>query len=376
MAAVERTTYGRSDEADVTVANDTVSSLHCEVTVAGGTFTLTDLNSTNGTFVNGKRITNSALKSGDRVHLGTAAFEFRAGRLERQRSYDAPQAPVGPQPTATGARDSKTPLLALIGLVAIAAIVAIVVVNRDGGSDDPASVVPTATTSAPQPTATTAKATPASAPPTTIDLYAQPEKLEELIESARKVVVLIECHDDEWIYSGSGWPLKAGGETVIVTNHHVVEPCPTNRVDVFVENRKIRGEVYGTDERNDLAIITITQSLDALPTAAIPNIGHWVMAVGNPEGFDRSVNFGSVTNYVKNPSLTEIDDQVEDSFGTRLIITDAEINSGNSGGPLINAAGAVIGVNAGSGYNAINIALSLQKLCDKLIECKPGQWKD
>ena len=107
-----------------------------------------------------------ALKSGDRVHLGTAAFEFRAGRLERQRSYDAPQAPVSPQPAGAGARDSKTPLLALIGLVAIAAIVAIVVVNRDGGSDNPAPVAP-ATTTAPQPAATTAKVTPASAPPTT-----------------------------------------------------------------------------------------------------------------------------------------------------------------------------------------------------------------
>ena len=166
MASVERTTYGRSDEADVTVANDTVSARHCELSVTGGTYSLTDLNSTNGTFVNGKRVTTVTLKSGDRVHLGTAAFEFRAGRLERQRSYDAPQAPVSPQPTGAGAQDSKTPLLALIGLVAIAAIVAIVVVNRDGGSDDPAPVAP-ATTTAPQPAATTAKVTPASAPPTT-----------------------------------------------------------------------------------------------------------------------------------------------------------------------------------------------------------------
>ena len=156
MPITDSTVYGRSDTADVTVANDTVSARHCELSVTGGTYTLTDLNSSNGTFVNGKRVTTVALKSGDRVHMGTAAFEFRAGRLERQHSYDTPDTPAGQQHVTTGTQDSKTPLFALIGLVAIAAIVAIVVVNRDGDPNDPTPATITAV-----PSTTNANVTPA-----------------------------------------------------------------------------------------------------------------------------------------------------------------------------------------------------------------------
>jgi len=411
--------YGSSESADVVVTGEGVAERHCQIVFDVDSYWLEDLLSTSGTFVNGDSVSSRLLREGDVVHMGATAFVFSNGTLVRQVKADVeqplrmPEVPALPGSTydlpddsppivtprqrgkarSTGTM-SKPVRVLLTSLGAVIGVIALLVALGSNDSDQPYSGGDTenvaigsgssqdsersSSTSADVPALSTPATIPSPTPAKTMDLYAQPENLEQLIEVARKAVVLIECNDGEWTYSGSGWPLKTGDETVIITNHHVIDLCIpySNQVDVSIENRKVRGAVYGTDEKNDLAIIRITQPLDALPTAAVPKIGHWVMAVGNPEGFDRSVNFGSVTNYVKDPSRTEIAEEVEELWGTRLIITDAEINSGNSGGPLINAAGAVIGVNAGAGYNAINIALSLQKLCDKLIKCSPNQWRE
>ena len=97
------------------------------------------------------------------------------------------------------------------------------------------------------------------------------------------------------------------------------------------------------------------------------------MAVGNPLGYDRSVNFGSVTNYGEIGG----DGIAQRIYGTRLILTDAEINPGNSGGPLINAQGHVIGVNTAkrNDSDAINLAGALARLCDQLIATCPRKWR-
>ena len=389
MSPKRITVYGASPIADVVVSGQGVAERHCQLISDVDGYWIEDLLSPDGTYVNGQATSSRLLREGDTVHLGAAAFVFTDGVLSRQAKADvrqplqsstqvplssfSPDIPDDLPPVVTPRQTGKVRLVGPISkqrrmlLASVAAAISGIALMTILGSSD----------SEPSYSRASAESVAAVGDSSQINLYVQPENLEELIGDARKAVVLIKCEAEGGVFSGSGWPLRVGGETVIVTNHHVVDPCLlySNQVDVFIENRQVRGDVSGVDERNDLAIVAIKQPLDALPTAAIPKIGHWVMAVGNPEGFDRSVNFGSVTNYVENPSLTDIDDEVGDFWGTRLIITDAEINSGNSGGPLINASGAVIGVNAGSGYNAINIALSLQKLCDKLIKCSPNQWR-
>ena len=385
MASVERTTYGRGTDADVTVAVDTVSALHCELTRFGKTTTLTDLDSSNGTFVNGDRITAATLSPGDQIHMGTAAFAFRSGRLERDASNDV----SGRSLTSDSQRgiksgDSKLPVFVLIGFVAITAIAAIIWISRDSSQTDPVSTDPApATTQAPEPgvAPTTTKVAPLPAkasttePPATtapIDLYAQPPDLGAKIAAAEAAVVLVICPNKDLtgVFQGSAWPLKAGSQTVLVSNEHVVEYC----VRFHGGQAGIRygegeddfaiGEVRSTDYPNDLAIITIDFDIDALPTAGPPKKGHWVMAVGNPNasGID-TVTFGQVSNYF--------------DF---LIVTDAAINPGNSGGPLINAEGRVVGVStaksAEDNVDNVGYAGALRLLCDKLIDCNSGQWLD
>ena len=387
MTVSETTVYGRSDEADVTVANNTVSARHCELTVIGGTYTLTDLDSSNGTFVNGDRITAATLSPGDQIHMGTAAFAFRSGRLERDASNDVSgRSSTGDSQRAVESGDSKLSLFVLIGFVAIAAIVAIVLVSRDSSQTDPVSTDPApVATQAPEPTVapTTTKVTsvPAKAPTTeppattmatSIDLYKQPSDLEDKIAAAEAAVVLVICPNKDFTGAsrGSAWPLKAGSQTVLVSNEHVVEDC----VRFHGGQAGIRygededdfaiGEVRSTDYPNDLAIITIDFDIDALPTAGPPKKGHWVMAVGNPSasGID-TVTFGQVSNY----------------FDFE-IVTDAAINPGNSGGPLINAEGRVVGINtaksADPGVDNVGYAGALRLLCDKLIDCNSDQWLD
>ena len=348
MTSTDTAVYGRNETADVTIAHDTVSARHCELTIANGTYTLRDLGSTNGTFVNGNRISNSVqLHPGDQVHLGTAAFEFKEGRLERQPHRDAVVGATSTQaePKIANRTANSSPQTALIlkGLAVAAALVLVTVFVTRSCS--------------------------------TTDLYAAPPDLEEKIELAENAVVLIVCPggdpDDPWqdASSGSGWPLQVQQDNVIVTNHHVVEQCldlHNGRVIVDYgegEDDYEVAEVQAFDYYNDLAIITVSFEIDPLPTAGPPKKGHWVMAIGNPLDNVDSYTSGSVSNY--------------DDF---IIVTDAAINPGNSGGPLINAEGEVIGINTAkemsSDVDNIGYAGALRLLCDELIDCTRNQWKD
>ena len=244
MASVKRTTYGRSKDADVTVANDTVSARHCELTQVDGRFTLKDLNSTNGTFVNGERITVTSLSSGDRVHLGTAGFRFRDGTLNREADLDADTGTVPSRTSASDTSGMSRPTLVFVGCLVAAGIVVAAILTTRGDNNrsvpsNPVSETVPAVTSAPETTLPTVSTTQPTAvetktdsqPTTTteitkIDLYALPPDIEAKIAAAEDAVVFIVCpgYDYEEFTDaavGSGWPLQAGNDVVIVTNH----PC-------------------------------------------------------------------------------------------------------------------------------------------------------
>ena len=163
--------------------------------------------------------------------------------------------------------------------------------------------------------------------------------------------------------SGSGWPLQVTGASKIyvVTNHHVIEDCiGSGYVTLEVGDKTASGVIVNSDATYDLAIIETTLNLSPLPTAGWPKIGHWVMAVGNPLGMTGSVNMGHVSN-------------IDGSD----IVHDAAINSGNSGGPLINAEGQVVGVNYAklTHGDLMSLAVGLRMLCVELIQCSSQQWR-
>jgi serine protease Do len=154
---------------------------------------------------------------------------------------------------------------------------------------------------------------------------------------------------------GSGFIVDPKG--LILTNLHVVENM--SRISVKLQSGEtLRGEVIGTDEETDLAVIKVKSSRD-LPFVKLGNsdetqVGDWVLAIGSPFGLEQTVTAGII-------STKERQTRGSSSF-QRFLQTDAAINRGNSGGPLVNMRGEVIGINSQiatstGDYNGIGFAL-------------------
>ena len=141
---------------------------------------------------------------------------------------------------------------------------------------------------------------------------------------------------------GSGFVIDKEGR--IVTNFHVVDGATEIRVG-FSNQDTVSARVVGTDESTDLALLEVDADATALTPLQLADsdaveVGDPVVAIGNPFGLERTATAGIVSalqRQVRAPNDYTID---------QVIQTDAAINSGNSGGPLIDAAGRVIGVNS------------------------------
>src|SRR5437660_583433 len=154
---------------------------------------------------------------------------------------------------------------------------------------------------------------------------------------------------------GSGFIIDPKG--YILTNNHVIEGA--SRITIgLLSGERFRGKVIGIDKETDLALIKIDADHD-LPVMKFGDsnsvqVGDWVLAIGSPFGLDQTVTAGII-------SKKERDSAAFTSF-QRFLQTDAAINRGNSGGPLVNMHGEVIGVNSQiatltGDYNGIGFAL-------------------
>jgi len=136
---------------------------------------------------------------------------------------------------------------------------------------------------------------------------------------------------------GSGFVIDASG--IIVTNFHVVEG--SDRVEVvFNDGTKLPAEVVGRDKEVDIAVLRVKPVQPLKPvTFGDPEklrVGEWVLAMGNPFGIGLSATSGIVSGRNRDMRTGKYDNFIQ---------TDASINKGNSGGPLFNLAGEVVGVN-------------------------------
>jgi serine protease Do len=136
---------------------------------------------------------------------------------------------------------------------------------------------------------------------------------------------------------GSGFVIDPAG--LIVTNNHVVEGAESIEVHLQ-DDTQLKAEVVGRDPKTDLAVLRVKP---AAPLAAVAlgnsdtlRIGEWVVAIGNPFGLGGSVSLGIVSARNRDISAGPYDDFIQ---------TDAAINKGNSGGPLFNLKGEVVGIN-------------------------------
>ena len=136
---------------------------------------------------------------------------------------------------------------------------------------------------------------------------------------------------------GSGFVISADG--YIVTNNHVIDKADTIMV-TFSDGREMQAKLVGRDRDSDLAVLKVTSKT---PLAFVPladsdkaEVGEWVIAIGNPLGFGGSVSAGIISATGRDLNSGRADNYIQ---------TDAAINQGNSGGPLFNLAGEVVGVN-------------------------------
>jgi S1-C subfamily serine protease len=140
---------------------------------------------------------------------------------------------------------------------------------------------------------------------------------------------------------GSGFVIDTAGR--IVTNYHVVDGA--EEIEVSFSNRdSVSARLVGTDPSTDIAVLKVNVDARALRPLELGNsdrvrVGDSVVAIGNPLGLERSVTAG-IVSALHRPLQAPNDFTIDD-----VIQTDASINSGNSGGPLIGANGAVVGVN-------------------------------
>ncbi|MFI5176965.1 MAG: trypsin-like peptidase domain-containing protein [Vicinamibacterales bacterium] len=161
--------------------------------------------------------------------------------------------------------------------------------------------------------------------------------------------------------SGSGFIIDPAG--FILTNFHVVDGADRLTVKLS-DGRTFRATVVGVDPAIDVALIEIA-ARDPLPVAPLGKsqslrVGEWVCAIGNPLGFDHSVTVGVVSFLGR---------KVLDQSLDAMIQTDAAITFGNSGGPLINARGQVVGITTAISAQAANIGFAVP--IDQVVSVLP-----
>jgi len=166
---------------------------------------------------------------------------------------------------------------------------------------------------------------------------------------------------------GSGIIISSDG--YILTNNHVVSEADELKVKLS-DQREFDAKVVGADPESEVAVIKIDGK--NLPTAALGDsdtirVGQWVIAIGNPFGFDRTVTTGIVSAKGRMLGMQAYEDFIQ---------TDAAINPGNSGGPLVNLRGEVVGINTvivsrTGGYQGLGFAIPINMasaIKDSLIQ--------
>lgn len=206
-------------------------------------------------------------------------------------------------------------------------------------------------------------------------LFAAPDDVSGLIRDVSPSVATIFCADSQ----GTGWVLdqrmRARPSILIpdtdwdlyrsnvVTNHHIIEGCIENpaSVRVMVGGDKRNAIVYNWDARNDLALIAVSEELKGLPLGKMPKPGWWSMIYGSPFGKPGSIGIGNVINV----------------FGSRIAST-APLNPGNSGSPLVDSLGRVLGTATGRDSDDRaqnwNYVAGLPMLCRKLLDCTGNEF--
>ncbi|MEO6154662.1 MAG: DegQ family serine endoprotease [Thermomonas sp.] len=170
------------------------------------------------------------------------------------------------------------------------------------------------------------------------------------------------------VSQGTGFIIS--GDGYVLTNHHVVEGANTVRIRL-ADRREFTAKVVGSDEQSDVALLKI--AANGLPSLRIGDSrtlksGQWVVAIGSPFGLDHSVTAGIVSAVGRaNPYANQ--------RYVPFIQTDVAINRGNSGGPLLDTRGQVVGINSqifsnSGGYQGVSFAIPIDVAMNAVQQLK------
>ena len=387
---------GRSADAEGRLGDDPeISRQHAKITRrAGDQLAIEDLGSTNGTYVNGTRITApQPLKAGDTIQVGKSTLQIAdpAGRAPQATAFrTAPPAPAPAQPPApVPARAPGTvpgqvpvgygapppqpaparsgggppvPLIALLGLLVVGAIVAAVVLLGGGDEEDD----------------TAAKKN-------------QPLTQRQIIDQGKRSTVNINTKGPAADEDGNKITAAGGGTGVVVdaarglvlTNAHVVSGQTSIKAQVGTAG-ETSARVKGQAPCEDLAVIELAPKPEGLVNAKIGRTaglraGDKVTALGFPGAFEEDIT----ERRLQATEGTVSSEVAEQSLGKNLptlpagLQHQAPISPGNSGGPLLNNRGEVVGINSvsaeGGGRQSQNVAISMDRAKGLLPDLTAGK---
>lgn len=192
-------------------------------------------------------------------------------------------------------------------------------------------------------------------------LYDRPADVDVVITSVATRTYTVECGKSMLgtLVAVDTQPLTGTAGTVFVTNHHVVKRCINRKTQVRVTSDlgSYLGDITRWDAVRDLALVDVPDLnvMGLVPQESV-SVGEWVMAVGSPFGLDDFVTFGHVGKV--------------DEIG-RMIYSTAGIGPGNSGGPLTNGSGEVLGFNSLAWEEAPHLtgSASIKALCAVVLTC-------
>jgi len=350
---MNRIMIGRDISANLRPKSRLVSRRHAELISDETGWSLRDLGSDNGTYVNGTRIQACFLKDGDRVSFADANYLFSGDELVEEVEADKKLYELRKTVAESGGRRiPRWPFAAGAGFVLLLLGVFLfrsLVVSPQS-------------------------------------LYEPPEDLQALLADVKASTVTVVCMSDGWVSTGSGfavdWGTNAVSGSQIVTNYHVVEDCVGGRGEISIKTEGVEVAArlgnYSDYFSQDLAVLSTSLDVPSIPRAQEVGQGNWVLAVGSPMGVEKTSTSGQISKILDSSEVFPYP-YVNDDYGM-WILHDAQINSGNSGGPLVNSRGELVGVNtldmAGAGLDGIFGSNGWPNICSTVMSCtSPNGWR-
>jgi serine protease Do len=181
------------------------------------------------------------------------------------------------------------------------------------------------------------------------------------------IEAIVKINDRRSQVTGSG--VLASPDGRILTNHHVVDRAQKVSVTVPGVRKKFPARILGTDKQTDIALLKI-ESDGELPAASFATgeevrVGQWVLAIGNPYGLDGTVSFGIVSAKGRNLEIPETLNE--------FIQTDAMIDRGSSGGPLVDLDGRVVGINSRGQGRGIGFTIPIDTALEVAADLEAGR---